>query len=105
MSDDGRPEVLVVFRSRRRSEAEADYQVEAARISAIARTMPGYVSHKSFRSEDGENVTIVEFDSMEHMDAWRRHPDHRAAKRRGRDEFYESYAISIAEVVHKNSFP
>ena len=34
--------------------------------------MPGYVSHNSFQSEDGENVTIVEFDSMEHMEAWRR---------------------------------
>jgi heme-degrading monooxygenase HmoA len=105
MSDDRGPEILVVFRSRRRPEAEEAYQAEAARIGDIARTMPGYVSHKGFRSPDGENVTIVEFESMAHMEAWRANRDHVAAKRRGRAEFYESYTISIAEVVDKHAFP
>ncbi len=32
-------------------------------MSALARTMPGYISHKCFLAEDGERVTIVEFES------------------------------------------
>ncbi len=34
-------------------------------MSALAKAMPGYISHKGFVAEDGERVTIVEFESDE----------------------------------------
>lgn len=97
--------IVVVFRARRRAENEAAYFDEAARIGEIARTQPGYVSHKGFRAPDGENVTIVEFETMADVERWARHPDHIAAKRRGIAEFYEQYSIQIAEVTRTSSWP
>jgi heme-degrading monooxygenase HmoA len=51
-------QVLTVFRSRLRADA-AGYADHAARMSALARTMPGYVDHKTFVADDGERVTVV----------------------------------------------
>lgn len=95
----------MVFRSRRRPENESEYGVEAARISDLARQQPGYISHKGFTAADGENVTIVEFESMEHVLAWRSNVEHVAAKKRGRAEFYSEYSITIAEVTSKHCWP
>lgn len=96
--------ILTVFRSRLREDARADYEPEAQRIDALARTMPGFLGIKTFVADDGERVSIVEFDSQEHHDYWRDHPEHRVAQRRGRDEFYETYTIQVCEVRRERRF-
>jgi len=61
--------------------------------------MPGFVDFKTFMGDDGERVSIVQFDSLEHHNAWRDDPEHRSAQRRGRDEFYAEYRIVVGEVI------
>jgi len=90
-------QVMTVFRSRLRSDATA-YPEHAARISALAREMPGYVEHKVFVAEDGERVTLVRFADRASHEAWARHPDHRAAQRAGIEEYYEEYSIAVGAV-------
>jgi heme-degrading monooxygenase HmoA len=51
----------------------------AAKMSKLAQSMPGYVSHKGLTAEDGERVTIVEFESKETHRAWAENPAHRKA--------------------------
>ncbi len=96
--------IVTVFRSRLRSEARDDYVSLAERMSELARTMPGYISHKGFWAEDGERVTIVEFENEATMRAWRMHPEHRAAQQKGRDSFYEEYKVQVCEVVRESKF-
>ena len=50
--------VVTVFRSRVKPESQQEYAQWAGRMSALAKTMPGYISHKGFVAEDGERVTI-----------------------------------------------
>ena len=90
-------QVLTVIRSRLRADAHA-YAEHAARISELARSMPGYVEHKVFTAEDGERVTLVRFADRESHDAWARHPDHRAAQRAGVADYYEEYSIAVGDV-------
>ena len=52
--------IVTVFRSRLKPENAQEYYETAKRMSEIARSMPGYVSHKAFLAEDGERVTVVE---------------------------------------------
>ena len=80
--------LVTVFRSRLNPGVQDDYSVWAARMSELARTIPGYISHKGFTAPDGERVTIVEFETEEGMRAWSSHPEHVQAKKRGRDSFY-----------------
>lgn len=97
--------VLTVFRTRLRPEALQVYLQWAARISELAKRMPGYISHKGFVAEDGERVTIVEFESEEAQRAWRMHPEHIEAQKKGRKEFYSEFRLQICSVQRETTFP
>jgi heme-degrading monooxygenase HmoA len=94
--------IVTIFRSRLKPEARTAYDPMAAHMSELARAMPGYVSHKVFTADDGERVTIVEFESEEAQRGWATHPDHVAAKRLGRAEFYSEYKLQVCELKRES---
>lgn len=96
--------VLTVFRSRLREEGRADYMALAPKMSELAKTMPGYKSHKVFVAEDGERVTLVEFEDEESQRNWSLNAQHVAAKKQGRQAFYAEYSLQICEVVREMRF-
>ncbi|SEP49958.1 Heme-degrading monooxygenase HmoA [Rhodospirillales bacterium URHD0017] len=96
--------IVTVFRSRLRPGVEEEYGPMAARMSAMAKTIPGYVSHKGFVSEDGERLTLVEFESEDALREWRIHPDHVKAKRRGIESFFSDYRFQICTVVRDRAW-
>ena len=65
--------IVTVFRSRLMPGVRDDYVSLVDRMVELAATMPGYISHKGFFADDGERVTIVEFESEEAQRAWRMH--------------------------------
>ncbi len=83
------PPIVTVFRSRLRDDGDGSYDTTAAALEA-PREMPGFVDFKAFVAADGERVSLVTFESRATHDAWRDDPEHRAAQRRGRDEWYAS---------------
>jgi heme-degrading monooxygenase HmoA len=96
-------QVVTVFRSRLRADADG-YPQHAARISELARTMPGYVEHKVFTAEDGERVTLVTFADRAAHDAWGSHPEHREAQRAGVRDYYDAYSITVGAVERASSW-
>ena len=76
--------IMTVFRSRLMPGLQDEYVALVDRMQKIAKTIPGYISHKGFWAEDGERVTIVEFEHEEGQRAWRMHPEHIEAQRQGR---------------------
>lgn len=102
-----RPEpgqVITVFRSRLRPEGAVAYAEHAGRMSALARTMPGYVEHKVFTAEDGERVTLVTFAHAEGHRTWASDPEHRAAQRAGVEDYYEQYSIAVGTVERAHAW-
>ena len=97
--------IVVVFRSRLNPEHQAEYMQWAARMSMLAKTIPGHVSHKGFTAQDGERVTIVEFDSEAGMRQWASHPEHVAAKKQGRHSFFAEYSVQICHLQRESVFP
>jgi heme-degrading monooxygenase HmoA len=98
-------QIVTVFRNRLRPEAVADYDALSPHILDLARAMPGFVDAKTFAATDGERVTVVTFADRASHDAWRDHPEHRAAQRRGISEFYETYSIQVATVTYQHRHP
>jgi heme-degrading monooxygenase HmoA len=96
--------IVTVFRSRVRKETLSDYVPLATRMSELATKMPGYLSHKGFVADDGERVTIVEFESEEAHRAWAQHAEHVEAKKKGRSTFYAEYKIQICVVQRESEF-
>ena len=76
--------VVVVFRTHMQPQADlAKLHVLNQRIVALVSMMTGFLSLKDFSAQDGEFLVIAEFDSLESVDAWKAHPEHRVAQRRG----------------------
>lgn len=73
-------------------------------MSAVVREMPGYISHKAFVANDGERVTIVEFESEETLRAWAAHPAHVDAQEKGRRDFYLEYRVQVCAVLRDRTF-
>lgn len=96
--------IVTVFRSRLRPGGEAAYRDVADVMSDLARRMPGFVDHVFYTSADGERVTIVRFADRASHRAWAEHSEHLAAQRRGRDEFYSWYDISVSEETYGRVF-
>jgi heme-degrading monooxygenase HmoA len=96
--------IVTLFRSRLNPGVQDEYGPMAKRMSDLAQTIPGYVSHKGFVAEDGERVTIVEFETEEALDEWRRHPEHAKAKRRGIESFFSDYKFQICSVIRDRAW-
>lgn len=97
-------QVITVFRSRLMESGAERYAEHAARMSELARSMPGYVEHKIFQAADGERVTLVTFADRPSHDAWRDHPEHRQAQREGIRGYYAEYSIAVGTVDHASHF-
>lgn len=96
--------VSVIFRSRLREDGKAEYAELAPRMVELAKTMPGFVSFELFISDEGERLSLIAFETLEDVKAWREHPEHREAQRLGRERFYSEYSITVAEQVRSYGF-
>ena len=96
--------VLILFRSRLAPEAGDDYHAMAEEMVATAREMPGFVDYTFYAGENGERLSVVRWENLETMKAWREHPRHKIAQAAGRDRWYQSYDIEIAEVIRTSTF-
>jgi heme-degrading monooxygenase HmoA len=96
--------VLTVFRSRLRPEHVEEYNRWAARIHDLAMQQPGFMSIKTFTAEDGERVSLVEFDSEDTHEAWRNHAEHLQAQALGRERFYAEFRIQVCSVTRDYGF-
>lgn len=97
--------IVIVFRARRTEAGLGDeYAHWHKRMSAIAVTMPGYVSHKGYVAEDGERLSLFEWRDAESLRAWATHPEHIPVKAIGRDRFYSCYHLQVCEVIRESKF-
>jgi heme-degrading monooxygenase HmoA len=97
--------IITVFRSRLREDAHQEYNELAPKIAALAETMPGFVSRKSFTADDGERLTLVAFADEQSQRNWALNADHVAAKQRGREQFYSEYSVQVCNLLRESKFP
>lgn len=97
-------QMVTVFRSRLPATARAEYDPMAAEMSSLAAAMPGFVDAKVFTAADGERATLVTFADRASHDAWRTHPRHRVAQRRGREAFYDAFSLQVSECTSVTVF-
>ncbi len=96
--------IITVFRSRLKPGLGDEYNAAVARMNELARTMPGYISHKVFTADDGERCTIIEFEHEDGMRAWRTNPEHIAAQKMARQKFYIEYHIQVCTLDRESKF-
>jgi heme-degrading monooxygenase HmoA/ketosteroid isomerase-like protein len=95
---------VIVFRSRLRPGVENTYDPHAETVYQRAVTMPGYISAKDYSANDGERLSLIEWDSPENLKAWRDEPGHAAAQETGRTTYYSEYRIQICSELRSSAF-
>jgi heme-degrading monooxygenase HmoA len=96
--------LITVFRTRVKPGLRDEYAAAVDRMSELARTMPGYISHKSFYAEDGERCTIVEFEHKEGLRTWRTNSEHLVAQKMGREKYYIEYSVQVCTLERESKF-
>lgn len=91
----------VIFTSVR-TETDDGYSETAERMLLLARNTPGFIGVDSARDEVG--VTVSYWESLEAIQAWREHPEHRGAQRAGREKWYESFVTRVCRVERESRF-
>jgi heme-degrading monooxygenase HmoA len=95
---------VVLFKARvREGVDQTAYEQAFERMVGLAAEMPGFAGIEGFAGADGE-LAVVRFESEEELLAWKNHPEHVAMQQRGRDEFFDSYEITVAEQVRNYGF-
>jgi heme-degrading monooxygenase HmoA len=69
-------------------------------LRPILEKMPGFISYKNYRADDGEEVGIIRFDTRASLEAWAHEGVHGAAQRVA-PEFYESFWVQTAETYRE----
>lgn len=97
--------VIVLIRTKLRPDADvAAHDQLDARMFELVQTIPGFVSARSYRADDGDQISLIRFASADALRAWREHAEHREAQRRGRDEFFSAYDVEVCEVTRSYDF-
>ena len=96
--------IVIVFRSRLKPGLADEYVALVNRMTELAESMPGYISHKDYVADDGERVTVVEFENEEGLRVWRTHPEHLAAQKLGRQKYYSEYHLQVCTLTRESKF-
>jgi heme-degrading monooxygenase HmoA len=91
--------ISVIFVAQRTGEDAAGYAEAAAAMDVLAAQQPGYLGIDSVRGADGLGITVSYWQNDAAATAWRDHPTHAAIRDAGRDHWYSSYNLHVAEVT------
>jgi heme-degrading monooxygenase HmoA len=95
--------VVVTFRNRFNPGIDQqEYGQRVAKLFEIVSAMPGFRGIRSYAAEDGEQLSLIEFDSLESLASWRDQPDHREAQLLGKQRYYAEYHLQICELVRES---
>jgi len=73
-------------------------------MQSLVRQNPGFIDVKSYKSDDGERLTLVWWRDEESLRQWRDDVRHRLAQDTGRKKWYEYYKMEVAKVERQTRF-
>ena len=91
--------IAVIFIAQRTAVDDDGYASAASAMDALAKQQAGFLGMDSVRGPDGLGITVSYWASDSHAKAWRDHSDHAAIRKSGRDRWYSSYSLHVAEVT------
>ena len=87
---------VVLFKIRPRPDIDQDeYARTFEEMVELAAQSPGFLGIDGYAGEDGSELAVARFESSEAIAQWRDDPRHVQARERGRQEFFDSYEITI----------
>jgi heme-degrading monooxygenase HmoA len=98
------PYYAVIVSSKLDADRLDGYAVMDQRMAELGPAQPGYLGRESKTGTDGRELTVLYYRDAESIAAWKQHPEHLEAQRRGRDQWYADYRIEVAKVERAYGF-
>ncbi len=96
------PVIVVLFSGVDRPDIDVEeYGRASARMQEIVASMPGFISYNSYVSDEGDDLIVVRFDSLESLEAWRTQPEHLATQERDRSSWSQEYWVQASSTVRE----
>jgi heme-degrading monooxygenase HmoA len=99
------PYYAVVFTSVNADVDHTEHLALSARLVERAATYEGFLGIEAARNADGTGVAAVYWKDAASIEAWARDPEHRVAKRKGREIWYSHDMIRICRVERQYGRP
>jgi len=93
--------IVVIFKATLR-ELDESYGPTAARMRHLALEEFGCVEFVSV-CEGGTEISLSYWNDEAQIQAWRAHPEHRAAQEMGQSRWYASYTVEVARIERSYS--
>jgi len=94
---------VVIFRAKVR-QLDEEYSRVAARMRDLALAQFGCLEFHAV-TEGEDEVALSYWPDEQSIRAWRNHPEHVLAQQAGRDRWYVSYSVQVAEVTREYRVP
>jgi heme-degrading monooxygenase HmoA len=73
------------------------YTDMALKMEKLAAKQPGFLGMETARDKIG--ITVSYWRSLEAIDQWRNHLEHKKAKDLGKQQWYKHYSLKICQVI------
>ena len=94
---------VVIFRAKVR-HFDDEYSTMAKRMRELALTQFGCLDFQAL-TEGKDEIALSYWPDEASIRAWRAHPEHVVAQRLGKERWYESYLVQVAEVDREYRVP
>lgn len=97
------PYYAAVFTSVK-TQDQSGYSETSARMEDLVKDVPGFLGMDHAQTPGGLSITVGYFRDADALQEWRSNVEHRAAQKRGRAEWYQSYTLHVAKVERSYGF-
>jgi heme-degrading monooxygenase HmoA len=97
------PYYVAVF-STVRTQDQSGYSETSERMEDLVKDVPGFLGMDHAQTPGGLGITVGYFRDADALAQWRSNAEHRAAQKRGQDQWYQSYTLHVAKVERSNGF-
>lgn len=94
---------VVIFRAKIR-QTNNEYAQVAARMRELALGQFGCLEFTA-ATEGTDEIALSYWPSETHIRAWKTHSEHVLAQQLGRERWYESYTVQVAEITREYRHP
>ena len=94
---------VVIFRAKARA-LDAEYSAMAAQMRQLALTQFGCLDFTA-ATEGEQEIALSYWPDEASIRAWKQHTDHLMAQRLGRERWYASYRVEVAQITRAYGRP
>ena len=98
-----KPYYVVIFTSVKSRDLEGYEEMDRQTFDLVGK-QKGYLGAESFTNDQGRDVTIVMFENLADIQAWKDNPLHSHAQEMGRKQWYDFYNVKVCKVEREYEF-